>query len=62
MDTHNSVFYKNKRVIAESVVPTAIWYPPTLVKIMQNNHLDFYLVILEIILNILLNKNSGTEG
>lgn len=55
MDTRNSIFYKNKRVVAESVVPTSHLVFPNACK---NNvkQSDFYLIILEVILSILFNK------
>lgn len=55
MDTRNSIFYKNKRVVAESVVPTShLVFPKSCKNSVKQS--DFSLIILEVILSILFNK------
>lgn len=56
MDTRNSLFYGNKRVVAESIVLTSHLVFPNTCKNNVKHNLDFYLIILGIILSSQVNK------
>lgn len=56
MDTRKSMFYENKRVVADSAVPTCHLVLPDTCKNSAEQSLSFYLMILEVIMSALLQE------